>query len=95
MAWRVPMRTAALLPGPCQRALLRIPDLHGAVPRPADDVLAVWRVRHRLHRAQVPRHRALIIDLKTICIACTDAVSFKGVTNCSDLHTGNKDMRNR
>ena len=48
------------------------------------------------HTARVPRHRALIVDLKiAIFIACTDAVSFTGVTNRSDLHTENKHMRNR
>ena len=78
------------------RARLRIPDLHGVVKRPADDVLAVRRVRYRVNGARVPRHRALIVDLKiAYFIACTDAVSFTGVTNRSDLHTENKHMRNR
>ena len=37
----------------------RVPDLHGLVTRPAGDVLAVWRVRHRGHQSRVPRQRAL------------------------------------
>ena len=44
----------------------------------------------------MPRQRALIVDLQiAYYIACTDAVSFTGVTNRSDLHTENKEMRNR
>ena len=42
-------------------ARLRIPDLHGLVKRPADDVLAVRRVRHRVHPVRVPRQRALLL----------------------------------
>jgi len=42
------------------RARLRIPDLHGVVKRPADDVLAVRRVRYRVNGARVPRQRALL-----------------------------------
>jgi len=37
---------------------LRIPYLYGIVKRPAGDVLAVRRVRHREHRFRVPRQRA-------------------------------------
>ena len=44
------------------RARLRIPDLHGVVKRPADDVLAVRRVRHRGHPERVPRQRALLLN---------------------------------
>jgi len=43
------------------RARLRIPDLHGVVKRPADDVLAVRRVRYRVNGARVPRQRALLL----------------------------------
>ena len=42
------------------RARLRIPDLHGVVIRPADDLLAVRRVRHRAHPLRVPPQRALL-----------------------------------
>ena len=44
------------------RARLRIPDLHGVVKRPADDVLAVRRVRYRVNGARVPRQRALLLN---------------------------------
>ena len=71
-------------------------DKHRAVFAAADDLQAVVAELNASHYARVPRHRALIVDLKiAIFIACTDAVSFTGVTNRSDLHTENKDMRNR
>ena len=38
-----------------------VPDLDSLVPRRADDVLAVRRVRHREHIARVPRQRALLL----------------------------------
>jgi hypothetical protein len=44
-----------------QFAGLRVPDLHGTVIRTTDDVLAVRRVRHRVHRARVPCQRALLL----------------------------------
>ena len=43
-------------------ACLRIPDFHGPVIRPADNVLAVRRVRHRGHIVRVPRQRALLLN---------------------------------
>ena len=71
-------------------------DKHRAVAAAADDLQTVVAELNAGHYARVPRHRALIVDLKiAIFIACTDAVSFTGVTNHSDLHTENKDMRNR
>ena len=38
-----------------------VPDLDSLVPRPADDVLAVRRVRNRGHSVRVPRQRALLL----------------------------------
>ena len=71
-------------------------DKHRAVAAAADDVLAVVAELNVGHHVRVPRDRTLIVDLKiAIFIACTDAVSFTGVTNRSDLHTENKHMRNR
>ena len=72
-----------------------VADKHRAVVAAADDLQAVVAELNAGHAVRVP-HRALIVDLKiAIFIACTDAVSFTGVTNRSDLHTENKDMRNR
>ena len=100
---------AHLLGGTCGVSALAMPaklimrpsthdwaDKHRAVAAAADDLQTVVAELNAGHYARVPRHRALIVDLKiAIFIACTDAVSFTGVTNRSDLHTGNKDMRNR
>ena len=71
-------------------------DKHRAVAAAADDLQTVVAELNAGHYARVPRHRALIVDLKiAIFIACTDAFTFTGVTNRSDLHTENKHMRNR
>ena len=71
-------------------------DKHRAVAAAADDLQTVVAELNAGHYARVPRGRTLIVDLKiAIFIACTDAVSFTGVTNRSNLHTENKDMRNR
>ena len=100
---------AHLLGGTCGVSALAMPaklimrpsthdwaDKHRAVAAAADDLQTVVAELNAGHIPRVPRHRALIVDLKiAIFIACTDAVSFTGVTNHSDLHTENKDMRNR
>ena len=44
---------------------LYVPDHHGVVIRPADDVLAVRLVRHRVHFVRVPRQRALLLVAQT------------------------------
>ena len=67
---RVAPRTVGELPRRRQRHLrkrrllarLRAPDPHGRVPRRAGNVLAVRRVRRRVHIARVPRQRALLLN---------------------------------
>ena len=45
----------------CPVPVALVPDLDSLVIGPADDVLAVRRVRHRAHIFRVPRQRALLL----------------------------------
>jgi hypothetical protein len=67
------------------RARLRIPDLHGVVKRPADDVLAVRRVRYRVNGARVPRQRALLLMDQTLTSASVHAAA--NDTTCQNTMT--------
>ena len=44
---------------------LYVPDHHGVVIRPTDDVLAVRLVRRRVHFVRVPRQRAFLLIART------------------------------
>ena len=69
-------------------ARLRIPDLHGLVTRPADDVLAVRRVGHRAHPARVPRQRALLPNSHVVRPTLISGMARAGCTtppcHCAD-----------
>ena len=59
-----------------------VPDLHGPVIRPADDVLAVGRVSHRFHIVRVPRQRALLlIDQSRTSPSVHAAANDRAMTN--------------